>query len=268
MPLELTLGIIGGSGQLGSAVAAGWLTGDCIRQENLWVSNRSGRSSGLDDWTEVQFTASNQVLADACDVVVLSVPPALIDTIDIQVPPEKLVLSLMAGVSRQQIRDLTGTRKAVRAMSSPAARQRLAYSPWFAPDGLDKAEKKTVQTLLSAIGETDEVLDERHIEVFTVLTGPVPGFAAFFADCLVQYALANGVAPEAAVKSVKQLFLSSGGLMSEAALPPASFVAEMIDYGGTTASGLKKLQELEIARTIAEGLNASLERVQTIAPTD
>ncbi|WP_305984382.1 pyrroline-5-carboxylate reductase [Roseibium sp. MMSF_3544] len=264
---NLKIGIIGGTGQLGSAIATGWLEAGCVAPDDLWISNRSGTASGFDAWPEVNFTASNQELADVCDVILLSVPPALIGTIGI-VAPDKLVISVMAGVSREQIMQLTGSSRAVRAMSSPAARYRQAYSPWFDERTLNKADRDTVCALLSAIGASDELPDESQIEVFTVVTGPVPGFAAFFADCMVQFAVANNVDPDVAVRAAKQLMTSSASLMSSQNLPPSAYVKEMIDYGGTTTAGLVKLQELGVAGLFGEGLKASLERVRAIAPDD
>jgi len=264
MPVERKIGIVGGTGQLGSAIAQGWLSGSTVRQEDLWISNRSGKSFGFDAWPGVTFTASNRELADACDVIVFSVPPALADTIAIAAPG-KFVISVMAGVSLDTITRLTGTTRAVRAMSSPAAALRLAYSPWFASPGLSLNDRDIVQTLLSACGSADEVHDEKQIDVFTAITGPVPGFAAYFADCMVQYALANGVGPDVAVRAVKQLFLASGEIMSRDSIAPDARVKEMVDYAGTTAAGLVKLQELGVGRLIAEGLDASSARARTIA---
>lgn len=267
MSLKKTLGIIGGTGQLGSALATAWLESGSLAQDCLWISNRTGTGAGFDTWPDITFTNSNQALADACDIIVLSVPPARIETARIEARG-KLVISVMAGVSIEALADLTGSRRVIRAMSSPAARQRLAYSPWTAPDGLPDPDRQAVNTLLSACGLSDEVQDERQIEVFTALTGPVPGFAAFFADAMVRFALANGVAPEIAARAVKQLFLASGQIMSADTMPPSDRVQEMIDYAGTTAAGLIKMQELDLPRLIAEGLEASTARVRTIAGED
>eukprot|EP00903_Cladosiphon_okamuranus_P001165 g1163.t1 len=217
--------------------------------------------------TKVTYTSNAQELADACDVIVLSVPPAQAASLQLAAP-DKLIISVMAGVSLEQLTGICGSARVVRAMSSPAARQRLAYSPWTAADGLSDADCETVKVLLSACGPSDRVPDERQIEVFTALTGPVPGFAAFFADALVQYALQNGVEPAIASRAIKQLFLASGEIMSADAEPPAERVREMIDYAGTTAAGLLKVQELDLQRLIAEGLDASTARVRTIAGED
>ncbi|WP_269583361.1 pyrroline-5-carboxylate reductase family protein [Roseibium sp. Sym1] len=267
MSLHKTVGVIGGTGQLGSAMATAWLDSGCITPGNLWIANRSGSSSGFDAWPDITFTNSNQALADACDIIILSVPPALLDTVKISARG-KLIISVMAGVSLKQLAAHTGSSRLVRAMSSPAARQQLAYSPWTAESGLSGPDREAVDTLLSACGLSDAVPDEGQIEIFTALTGPVPGFAAFFADSMVQYALANGVEPDIAIRAVKQLFLASGQIMSADTVSPEDRVREMVDYAGTTAAGLIRMQELGLAGLIAEGLEASTERVRTIAGED
>ncbi len=76
MRIAGTLGIVGGNGQLGSAIARGLLTAGAIAPEALWISARSGWAEALADWPGVTVTADNQALADACDTVLLSVPPA------------------------------------------------------------------------------------------------------------------------------------------------------------------------------------------------
>ena len=261
---NLKVGIIGGTGQLGSALALGWLESGILAQENLWISNRSGRTSVFEKWPEVNCTSSNQKLADNCNVIILSVPPALSGSIGITVP-DKLVISVMAGVSHEQISVLTGSRKVVRAMSSPAAHGRLAYSPWFSRSQLSIEDREHVRSLLSSVGASDEVPEEDQIEAFTVLTGPVPGFAAFFADCMVQYAITHSITPEIAEKAVNQLLFASSQIMSAEKRSPAAYVQEMVDYKGTTAAGLLKLKDLGVAQLFAEGLEASADRVRTIA---
>jgi pyrroline-5-carboxylate reductase len=264
---DIKVGIIGGTGQLGSAIATGWLESGCVSADRLWISNRTGTAAGFDAWPDITFTANNQLLADACDVILLSVPPALVDTVRISAPG-KLILSVMAGVSRARLKALTGSARVVRAMSSPAAGKQLAYSPWCAASSLTHEDRDIVQMLLSAFGQSDEVQDERQIEVFTAITGPVPGFAAFFADCIVDYACKNGVERPIAERAARQLILSAGQIMADDTRSPAEHVQEMVDYAGTTAAGLIKLKELGVSELIGEGLEASTERVRTIAGPD
>ena len=111
-------------------------------------------------------------------------------------PQDKLVLSVMAGVTIEQMAKQTGARRVIRAMSSPAAELSLAYSPWCASPAVTSHDRDTARTLFEACGKTDEVANEDQIDYFTALTGPVPGFVAFFADSMIADAIARGVPKE------------------------------------------------------------------------
>ena len=149
-------------------------------------------------------------------------------------------------------------------MSSPAAREGLAYSPWCASEDVIEADRKTATSILEACGLTDEVDSEAHIECFTAMTGPVPGFGAFYATAMVDYAEKRGIASDVADRAVRQLFLSAGTLMSAGTMTPADYVTQMIDYAGTTAVGLEEMERSSITNDIAKGLDAAVARTRSI----
>lgn len=259
-----TLGIIGGNGQLGSAIARGLLTAGAVAPKALWISARSGRAEVLADWPGITVTADNQALADACDTVLLSVPPAGFGQIGISAP-ERLVVSVMAGITRERLASETGATRIVRAMSSPAATERMAYSPWIGSASVTDADRETTRALFSAIGQSDELTDESHIDHFTAMTGPVLGFVALYADCMIRFAVAEGIAPEIATRSIRQLFLAGGQILGRGGDSPADQVEAMVDYAGTTAAGLIAMEQAGIAGIIAEGLEAAVVRAQEMA---
>jgi len=258
------IGIVGGTGMLGAAIARALLQRGAVAPEALWISNRSGTSVGLDAPPGVTFTAKNQDLADACEVILLSVPPQDAPQIGIAAAG-RLVLSVMAGVSLRDLQALTGTDRVVRAMSSPAAALGLAYSPWHAGDAVTPRDCARVTEILGACGTTDRVEREEDIEFFTALTGPVPGFVAFFAAAMADHAVARGISPGIADRAVRQLFLGAGVLMARDAPRPADHLRQMIDYAGTTAAGLTLLTRSDVAQEIGAALDASVDRTRDIA---
>ncbi len=266
MQLSKTVGVIGGSGQLGGAIARAWLRSGCIAPENLWVSNRSGKMLGFEAWTGISLTTRNQDLADACDVVLLSVPPHLVTNLEVEAR-DCLVMSVMAGVSIDVIEQETQAKRVIRAMSNPAADLGLAYSPWCSGDGVSDDDRALAQSLFAACGETDEVPSEDQIDRFTALTGPVPGFVAYFAACMVDYAVKHGIEETLANKAIRQLFQASGAMLGGANVPPRAHVAEMIAYAGTTAAGLEAMKASSLAEGIERGLNAAYQKTQSIAET-
>lgn len=259
---QFTFGVVGGSGMLGRAIATAILDKGVVRAGDFWISNRSGTA---DLGVPVHVTTDNQALADACDVILLCVPPAQMADLAVDARG-KLVLSVMAGVSVKALKAATGTDRVIRAMSSPAAGSGLAYSPWFASAETSETDHARASALFGACGVTDRVGDEAQIEYFTALTGPVPGFVAFFAKVMTEYAVSRGIAPDMADRAIRQLFLAAGKMMADGPLSPAGHVREMIDYAGTTAAGLEAMERMLLSDGIGEALDASVARVRSIAP--
>jgi pyrroline-5-carboxylate reductase len=229
----------------------------------LWIANRSGTRAGFEDHPGVTVTQDNQALAEACDLVVLSLPPALAGELSLRAP-DRLVLSVMAGVSAQRITDITGASRVVRAMSSPAAELGLAYCPWFATPEVTAEDRARVSAFLQPCGLTEPVETEAQVEVFTAMTGPVPGFVAYFAECMADHAVARGVPADMADRAVRQLFLAAGQMMAGGAPTPGEQVQEMVDYDGTTAAGLRVMRGSGIAAGIGAGLDAAIAKTHSI----
>jgi pyrroline-5-carboxylate reductase len=263
MDFPETVGIVGGSGQLGGAIARAVLGSGRIAPERVFISNRSGSRVGFEDWSGLNVTTRNQDLADKCDLILLSVPPAAAGDIAINAP-DRLILSVMAGVTIARMGELTGARRIVRAMSSPAADIGLAYSPWCAGEAVSARDRQWTQAFFETCGLADEVPDEDQIDRFTALTGPVPGFVACFAACMVDYAERNGIDPAVADRAVRQLFKAAGVIMANSQETPAEHVSYMIDYAGTTAAGLQAMKAAPLFRSIAEGLDAAYRRAKVM----
>ncbi len=261
MAHDLSLGIVGGTGWLGGAIARALLRHGFVAPERLWLSNRSGAAPAFEAWPGVHVTARNRDLAEACSALLLAVPPRDFPSIGLDAA-ERLVISVMAGVTIDRMAEVTGARRIVRAMSNPAADLGLAYSPWCANEAVTPEDRTFVQALFDACGQADEVPNEDQIDYFTALTGPTPGFVACYAECMIQAAVKRGIDAKIAERAVRQLFHASGVLMAQAEETPAEQVQAMIDYAGTTAAGLRVLQDSPLAATIEAGLAAAYEKAR------
>ncbi|GLK83189.1 pyrroline-5-carboxylate reductase family protein [Ancylobacter defluvii] len=256
------LGLVG-CGQLGGAIGRALLRSGAFAPAPLLICNRSGPAAGFSDVADIAWTTDPQEVADRCTVVLLALPPAAGRALRIRAP-DRLVVSVMAGVTAAQLGGISGSARVVRGMSNPAAEIGMAYSPWFAAPGVTAADRATVRALFAACGSTDEVPDEGQIDVFTAITGPVPGFVAYFAQCVQDYAQGQGVEADVARRAVAQLFHAAGRMLAATDRPAADFVQEMIDYAGTTAAGLNAMKASPLAEAVATGLEAARRRCLTI----
>ncbi len=266
MTRPIRLGAIG-TGALGGAIARAALRAGVVEPGGLDLCNRSGRLAGFETWPGLRVTTRPQDLVASCDVLLLALPPAALHDLALDAAGSP-VLSVTAGATVTQTRDRTAAARVLRAMSSPAAERGLAFSPIFAAPGVTDPDRILAQRLLGACGAVEFVGTEFEIDVFTALTGPVPGFVALFARAMADFAVDAGVAPATADRAVRQLFLASGTAMVEDPASPADHVRAMLDYAGTTAAGLARLEALGIDRIIHEGLTAAVARARRIAAAD
>ena len=156
MEQNFVIGIIGGQGWMGRALGLALLEQGIVSADRLVVSSRSGSSNAYRDWRGVRCVKNNRELVGLVDVVILSVRPQDLASVDIDAGG-KLVISLLAMASLQEVSSRVGSGRVVRAMPNAAAEIRRAYFPWFASLQSTEADKRLVQGLLESCGKAREV---------------------------------------------------------------------------------------------------------------
>lgn len=250
------LGVIGGGGWLAGALLRPVLADRIVRPADLVISSRSGNVSGFEAWPGVHMTTDNAVLVDASDVILFSVRPADLDDIQLDLRG-RFVISVMAGVTVEEISDRFGARRIVRAMPNACAEQRLSFTPWFAMDDVRKSEAEFAHRFFSASGRAHAITDERELDYFTALTGSGPAFPALMADAMIRHAIEAGIDPDTADIAVRQLFLGAASQMASLPQTPADIVELFMEYRGTTAAGLAAMIDGDLARAVFRGLTAA-----------
>ncbi len=256
------IGIIGGTGWLGAAIARALLSSNFVDPNALWISNRSGRRDSFEAWPDVRFTTDNQELVDACSTVLLSVLPQDFGGVAVDARG-RLVISVMAGAPVEAIVRCTGAERIVRALPNAAAEINLSYTPWFATPAVTAEDRELVRRLFGTCGRADEVPAEDQIDYFTALTGPGPAFVAYYLDAMIQHAMRRGVDPEIAERAVTQLFHGAWALLDASDLSPAQTVRVFVDYAGTTAAGLNAFQASSLSQNIGCGIDAAYQKAKT-----
>ncbi len=252
----LKIGVIGGAGWLGGAIAAAVLDAGLAGPEDLSLSYRSHCP---ERFPGAFWTRDNQALADRSDIVIVSVRPA--DWAHLNVDAGgKLVISVMAGIRLSALCEAHGTRRAVRTLPNAAAEVRKSYTPWIATDETGEEDRAIVRAILDACGAQDQVRTEADIDYLTGLTGSGPAFPALLADAMMAAAIAHGLDREVARRAVNTVLTGAGRLLEQADACPAETVRTFLDYRGTTAAGIEAMLEAGFAASVAKGLAAAFER--------
>jgi pyrroline-5-carboxylate reductase len=252
----LRIGIIGGSGWLGGALAAAMLDAGIVAPRDLSLSYRSERP---DRFPDTFWTSDNQALADRSDVIVLSVRPA--DWPDLNVDLQgKLAISVMAGIRLAALCEHHQTQRAVRTLPNAAADVRKSYTPWIATSGVSEAERAIVRKIFDACGAQDEVRTEAEIDYLTGLTGSGPAFPALLAEAMMADAIAHGLDRQVARRAVNTVLIGTGRLLERRDDCPTETVQTFLDYRGTTAAAIEAMTGAGFSTAVQRGLTAAFEK--------
>lgn len=257
------IGVIGGSGWMGGAIAAALLEAGVVRPEDLSLSFRSRRPDHLPDRC---WTAENQALADRSDVIILSVRPGDWTSLSAHCP-DRLVISVMAGIRLDALARRHGTSRVVRALPNAAAEVARSYTPWVAAGNVDEADRAIVRAIFEACGTQDEVAGESEIDYLTGLSGSGPAFPALLASAMMKDAIAFGLSPKVARRAANAVLAGTGRLAERGDESQDDVVQRFLDYRGTTAAAIEAMRAAGFDAAVAEGLAAAFAKATSMGDT-
>jgi pyrroline-5-carboxylate reductase len=256
------IGIVGGNGWIGGALARALVEAGVAPASRLTLSCRSAPP----DWLpEATWTRDNQALADASDIVVLSVRPQDWPRVGL-VAPGKLVISVMAGIPLAHLAAGTGATRLVRALPNAGAEVRRSYTPWAASAAVTDADRAAVRAIFDACGTGDEVPREADIDYLTGHSGTGPAYPALLATAMIRDAVAHGIAEEVALRATLGVLVATGRIFETTGENPADTVAAFVDYRGVTAAAIEAMRAAGFDDAVAAGLAAALKKSQTLRP--
>jgi pyrroline-5-carboxylate reductase len=262
MHTSTRIGIVGGNGWIGGALARAVVASGLLPPAALTLSCRSAPP----DWLpEAVWTHDNQALADSADVVILSVRPQ--DWPQVRVSAAgKLVVSVMAGIPLADVADRTGTPRVVRALPNAAAEVGKSYTPWTASAAVTDADRATVRRIFETCGTEDEVPREADIDYLTGHSGTGPAYPALLAAAMKQDAIAHGLPEDVARRAVVALLIGTGRLFEKTQEDPADTVAAFVDYRGVTAAAIEAMLAAGFQSIVSTGLSAALHKAASLKP--
>ncbi|WJS85899.1 pyrroline-5-carboxylate reductase dimerization domain-containing protein [Paracoccus sp. TOH] len=255
----MRIGIIGATGWLGSALGAGLLSRGIARPGDLVLLNRSGPRPDYHGHADIAWARDAADLVAQSDVVVVSVRPE--DWPGLALRAEgRLVLSFMAGVGAPELARCGG--RIVRAMPNAAAEIGASYSPFWAAEGVDEANRDTVRRLLSAIGTTDELPDEAQIDLMTALPGSGAAYPALMAVAMAGFMRAQGISEAIAWRSAEAAVVGGARLLQGRIADAPALLAAYRDYRGTTAAGIAAAEAAGFSRALVAALEAATDKAR------
>jgi pyrroline-5-carboxylate reductase len=202
----------------------------------------------------------NRALAEAADLVVLAVKPAVLDSVagDL-VEAGTPVLSILAGTSLDRLAEALPGIELVRVMPNLGAQLRQAVLCVVYPEGAGNARREEVDRMLGLLGDVIE-LDEGMIDAATAIMGCSPGYLALMAEILLEAGVREGLTEDQTMRMLARAMSATGGLLE--LHEPAALKEAVASPGGMTEAGLNALEERQIREALQAAVDASLAKVR------
>lgn len=254
---RVALQIVGG-GKMGEALLAGLLRAD---------AGLSIRVVETDEARADQLRASHPGVevasaAGAADGTLIAVKPHLVGEVAASVGAAGggRVLSIAAGVTIAAIEAaLPEATAVVRAMPNTPALVGAGAAAIAAGTSADDDDLAWAESVLGAVGTVVRV-PEHLLDAVTGLSGSGPAYAFLVLDALIEGGVAAGLPRDVAEALAGQTLLGAATLFLQGDASAGELRAAVTSPGGTTAEGLRVLEQRAVRAALIDAVLAARDR--------
>lgn len=263
------LAIIGG-GKMGSIIAQGLISKKMLSVNKIHVTDiEAARLDYLRSELNLQVSADNKKAARKADIIILAVKPqsmaATLQEISPETDKSKVVISVAAGITTDFIEKLlpAGAR-VLRVMPNVAALVGEGAAAVARGSAATSADVQLTVNIFKSVGLVIEV-DEKLMDAVTGISGSGPAYCLVMIEAMADAGVQMGLSRETALKLSAQTMLGAARLCLQSNQHPAQIKDMVTSPGGTTAAGLKALEEGKIRATLMSAVEAATKRSRELA---
>ncbi|WP_375417720.1 pyrroline-5-carboxylate reductase [uncultured Hymenobacter sp.] len=260
-PTPLRLAILG-SGNIGLALAKGLVKAGLTAAEHITLTRRSVAALAPLAQAGYQTTSDNRAAIAAADIVVLAVLPQqlnkLLDELAAGLDPARhLLISVVSGVSCQDIRQQTGhaALRVVRAMPNTAIS--IAQSmTCVASDSASDTDLGLVEKMFDTVGVSIRINEE----LMTSATALCACGIAFFLRAIraaSQGGTEIGFHAHDALKMAAQTAQGAAALLLQLNTHPEQEIDKVTSPKGCTIAGLNEMEHQGFSSALIKGIKTS-----------
>ncbi len=259
-----TIGFFGG-GNMGRAMIEGLLKAGLYQPNEIIVYDVYQPT--LDKLSsDLGLRTSNDMgyVVDESQTIILSVKPVVLPSVlkDVgnKITKDKIVISIAAGITVQQLTDLLSKEhKLVRVMPNTPALVGEGMAGLCTNENLTEEERKKVFSIFSSFGKA-EFVPERLIDAIVGVSGSSPAYVYMFIEALADGAVLEGLPRDQAYTFAAQAVYGSAKMVMESKKHPGELKDMVCSPGGTTIEAVKVLEEQGFRAAVINAVRAVAEK--------
>lgn len=261
---DKSLGFIG-AGNMAEAIIHGIIQNQVVLPNRILASDLSGeRREHISKTFGMETVKENRSLVDQSNVIFLAVKPQavpqVLKDIGANMGPEKLLISIVAGVPIQTLSTgLPKNPRIVRTMPNTPmtvmeGAMAIASNSPALPEDLE-----TVETLFRPLGSTVQI-EEKLIDAVTGLSGSGPAYVFMMLEALADGGVKMGLPRDVSETLAAQTLLGSAKLFLETRINPGQLKCMVTSPGGTTIAGIHELEKGGLRASLINAVESATKR--------
>jgi pyrroline-5-carboxylate reductase len=272
-PQSARIAFIGG-GNMAAAIIGGLLKNNIAADQILAVDPMAPARDRLQVSYGIRL-ASNiseaENFLDMADLIILAVKPShLMEALtqlqsvlkhrQLAGQEPVLVLSIVAGVTINDICQKLGHERVIRSMPNTPALINQGITGLFAGNGVSTNDQTFVEWVCKAVGKSIWVNEEKQLNAVTAISGSGPAYVFFMIEHMVQAGITLGLSPSNALQLANQTIIGAGLLAQQSTDTPSTLREKVTSKGGTTFAALEVLREHQWGEILQKAIQAADQR--------
>jgi len=248
-----------GFGNMGQTYASSFVSSGFIKSEDIFVLTRDvSKISNKYSIPNENFFTEISASFLSVDIVIIAVKPQDFENLCFQIKDfitqNHLILSVMAGISIENISEKLQVKKVIRSMPNIPTQIGQGMTVFTASQEVDRKDLFIIQNLINTTGKSLFIENEEMINAATAISGSGPAYVYYFMNAIVDSAINLGFTKSEAEFLVQQTFLGSTQLQNRSNLSNLEWIEKVSSKGGTTEAALNVFHSFDLNSKINEGI--------------
>ena len=259
-----------GAGSMAEAIIAGITSSGAVKPASVFVMNKSdqARLDELRDKYGITPVKSGDPEISQAELAVFATKPKdarqAMEQVAKQLEPSAAVLSVMAGIPISLFEKILGSRPVARSMPNTSATIGLAATGVAMNEAVCDNVRENILSLLGSVGLVKEV-EEDELHLITALAGSGPAYVYYFAEALEEAATTSGLCGTDARDLIIQVLEGAAAMLKRRTAEPSELREHVTSPGGTTAAGIRALDDAGFHNAVASCIRAAENRSRELA---
>lgn len=254
-----------GAGNMAEALINGILKAGLFTPQKVHASDiREVQRKKIQKTYGIKTYRDNGEIIARTGTVILSIKPQQMDDVLSEIAPrlgrDHLIISIAAGITTHYIAQrLSGEIPVIRIMPNTPALVQEGASVLTRGRHATESHFKSAQQIFEAVGSVVTV-DESLMDAVTGLSGSGPAYVFLFIEALADAGVKMGLPRSVSLSLATQTCLGAAKMVSETGKHPAQLRDMVTSPGGTTISGLHRLEAGGLRTALMDAVEAATRR--------